>query len=100
MQDFAEFLFFHVPVSRDVKFNDCMDRYAALAPLYYRGAAVAVIVYDITSPESFTKAQYWVKVRLCWLFFPLSFLDIYYSIILLVGRLCLVLILVVRVLEK
>jgi len=38
------------------------DRYAALAPLYYRGAAVAVIVYDITSPESFAKAQYWVKV--------------------------------------
>ncbi|XP_019103206.1 ras-related protein RABF1 isoform X2 [Beta vulgaris subsp. vulgaris] len=37
------------------------ERYAALAPLYYRGAAVAVIVYDITSPESFTKAQYWVK---------------------------------------
>ncbi|MCI90319.1 ras-related protein RABF1-like, partial [Trifolium medium] len=35
--------------------------YAALAPLYYRGAAVAVIVYDITSPESFSKAQYWVK---------------------------------------
>ncbi|CAN1258237.1 Ras-related protein RABF1, partial [Linum perenne] len=37
------------------------ERYAALAPLYYRGAAVAVIVYDITSPESFKKAQYWVK---------------------------------------
>ncbi|KAK0593072.1 hypothetical protein LWI29_030311 [Acer saccharum] len=37
------------------------ERYAALAPLYYRGAAVAVIVYDIKSPESFTKAQYWVK---------------------------------------
>ncbi|XP_014514383.1 ras-related protein RABF1 isoform X1 [Vigna radiata var. radiata] len=37
------------------------ERYAALAPLYYRGAAVAVIVYDITSPESFSKAQYWVK---------------------------------------
>ncbi|XP_052730925.1 ras-related protein RABF1 isoform X3 [Vigna angularis] len=36
-------------------------KYAALAPLYYRGAAVAVIVYDITSPESFSKAQYWVK---------------------------------------
>uniref|UniRef100_B9HLK2 Uncharacterized protein n=1 Tax=Populus trichocarpa TaxID=3694 RepID=B9HLK2_POPTR len=38
------------------------ERYAALAPLYYRGAAVAVIVYDITSPETFNKAQYWVKV--------------------------------------
>lgn len=37
------------------------ERYAALAPLYYRGAAVAVIAYDITSPESFSKAQYWVK---------------------------------------
>ncbi|KAH7547862.1 hypothetical protein JRO89_XS14G0028800 [Xanthoceras sorbifolium] len=37
------------------------ERYAALAPLYYRGAAVAVIVYDITSPDSFNKAQYWVK---------------------------------------
>lgn len=37
------------------------ERYAALAPLYYRGAAVAVVVYDITSPESFAKAKYWVK---------------------------------------
>jgi len=37
------------------------ERYASLAPLYYRGAAVAVVVYDITSPESFSKAQYWVK---------------------------------------
>ncbi|KAI7982143.1 Ras-related protein RABF1 [Camellia lanceoleosa] len=32
-----------------------------LAPLYYRGAAVSVIVYDITNPDSFNKAQYWVK---------------------------------------
>ena len=38
-------------------------RYAALAPLYYRGAAAAIVVYDITSPESFNKAQYWVKVN-------------------------------------
>uniref|UniRef100_A0A6N2M3B7 Uncharacterized protein n=1 Tax=Salix viminalis TaxID=40686 RepID=A0A6N2M3B7_SALVM len=37
------------------------ERYAALAPLYYRGAAIAFIVYDITSPETFNKAQYWVK---------------------------------------
>ncbi|KAL4191176.1 hypothetical protein AMTRI_Chr07g28420 [Amborella trichopoda] len=37
------------------------ERYAALAPLYYRGAAASVIVYDITSIESFHKAQYWVK---------------------------------------
>ncbi|CAN6487282.1 unnamed protein product [Victoria cruziana] len=37
------------------------ERYAALAPLYYRGAAVAIIVYDITSVDTFHKAQYWVK---------------------------------------
>lgn len=37
-------------------------RYASLAPLYYRGAAAAVVVYDITNPETFLKAQFWVKV--------------------------------------
>lgn len=37
------------------------ERYAALAPLYYRGAAIALVVYDITNPDSFNKAQYWVK---------------------------------------
>ncbi|URE06789.1 ras-related protein [Musa troglodytarum] len=37
------------------------ERYASLAPLYYRGAAVALVVYDITSLETFRKAQYWVK---------------------------------------
>nr|GEU42325.1 Ras-related protein RABF1 [Tanacetum cinerariifolium] len=36
-------------------------RYAALATLYYQGAAVGVIVYDITNPDSFHKAQYWVR---------------------------------------
>ncbi|GJV82098.1 putative ABC-type xenobiotic transporter [Tanacetum coccineum] len=35
--------------------------YAALASLYYRCAAVGVIVYDITNPDSFHKAQNWVK---------------------------------------
>ena len=40
-------------------------RYASLAPLYYRGASAAVVVYDITNPETFQKAQYWVKVSLC-----------------------------------
>jgi GTPase SAR1 family protein len=42
--------------------NWSIFRYAALAPLYYRGAGAAIVVYDITSPESFNKAQYWVKV--------------------------------------
>ncbi|QHO36786.1 Ras-related protein [Arachis hypogaea] len=40
---------------------DPTSKVCCIGTLYYRGAAVAVIVYDITSPESFSKAQYWVK---------------------------------------
>jgi GTPase SAR1 family protein len=40
------------------------NRYSSLAPLYYRGASAAVVVYDITNPETFQKAQFWVKVRI------------------------------------
>ena len=37
------------------------ERYHSLAPMYYRGAQAALIVYDITSKESFLKAQNWVR---------------------------------------
>jgi GTPase SAR1 family protein len=36
------------------------ERYLSLAPLYYRGAHAAAVVYDTTSPESFAKAKYWI----------------------------------------
>ena len=36
------------------------ERYHSLAPMYYRGAKAAVVVYDITAEDSFTKAQNWV----------------------------------------
>lgn len=36
------------------------ERYATLAPMYYRGAAAAVVVYDITSKPSFERAKKWV----------------------------------------
>ena len=29
--------------------------------MYYRGAAAAIVVYDITNPDSFTGAKSWVK---------------------------------------
>jgi len=32
-----------------------------LAPMYYRGAAAAIVVYDITSPDSFARAKSWVR---------------------------------------
>ncbi|KAL7514301.1 hypothetical protein ACHAXN_011599 [Cyclotella atomus] len=37
------------------------ERYRSLAPMYYRGAAAAVVVYDITNPDSFAGAKSWVK---------------------------------------
>nr|BAK05918.1 predicted protein [Hordeum vulgare subsp. vulgare] len=36
------------------------ERYHSLAPMYYRGAAAAVVVYDITSTDSYTRAKRWV----------------------------------------
>jgi len=36
------------------------ERYKALAPMYYRGAEAAIVVYDITSFESFEGAKSWV----------------------------------------
>jgi small GTP-binding protein len=37
------------------------ERYHSLAPMYYRGAQAAIIVYDITSQDSFVRAKTWVK---------------------------------------
>jgi small GTP-binding protein len=37
------------------------ERYRSLAPMYYRGAAAAIVVYDITKKDSFDGAKSWVK---------------------------------------
>lgn len=37
------------------------EKYHSLAPMYYRGAAAAIIVYDITNARSFEKTQQWVE---------------------------------------
>ncbi len=36
------------------------ERYNSLAPMYYRGAHAAVVVYDIAKRESFERARRWV----------------------------------------
>ncbi len=37
------------------------ERFHALGPIYYRDAAGALLVYDITDAESFNKVKNWVK---------------------------------------
>ncbi|KAB1222148.1 Ras-related protein RABF2b [Morella rubra] len=37
------------------------ERYHSLAPMYYRGAAAAIIVYDISNQASFERAKKWVQ---------------------------------------
>ncbi|GMH85069.1 hypothetical protein TL16_g10113 [Triparma laevis f. inornata] len=37
------------------------ERFHALGPIYYRDADGALLVYDITDSESFTKVRKWVK---------------------------------------
>jgi len=37
------------------------ERYHSLAPMYYRGAQAAVVVYDVTSKDSFDRAQRWIS---------------------------------------
>lgn len=36
------------------------ERFRSLAPIYYRGACGALVVYDITNAESLKKAQTWI----------------------------------------
>ena len=41
-----------------------MPRYHGLAPMYYRAARAALVVYDVANKDSYTEMQSWVtKLR-------------------------------------
>ena len=48
-------------ISLDIWDTAGQERYSSLAPMYYRGASVAIIVYDITYAESLNQAKRWVR---------------------------------------
>eukprot|EP00052_Salpingoeca_macrocollata_P014238 m.111527 g.111527 ORF g.111527 m.111527 type:complete len:198 (+) comp19235_c4_seq1:676-1269(+) len=37
------------------------ERFRSMAPMYYRGAHAAILVYDVTSQDSFADMSSWVK---------------------------------------
>lgn len=37
------------------------ERYRALAPMYYRGATAALVVYDVTNKDTFNGAKNWIN---------------------------------------
>eukprot|EP01067_Filipodium_phascolosomae_P002425 Filipodium_phascolosomae@DN2393_c0_g1_i2.p2 len=37
------------------------ERFQSLAPMYYRGAAAAVVVYDQSKEHTFNRAQFWIQ---------------------------------------
>ena len=37
------------------------ERYRSLLPMYYRNAAAAIVVYDITEPSTFQVLKTWMK---------------------------------------
>lgn len=36
-------------------------RYQSLAPMYYRGAHAAILIYDVTSAHTFERAKFWTQ---------------------------------------
>ena len=53
------------PVSEWDRYAHNTPTRAMQAPMYYRRANAAMIVYDITREKSFDEAQEWVKGQLC-----------------------------------
>ena len=37
------------------------ERYRSLAPMYYRGAGAIIVIYDITSADSYASAKEWIS---------------------------------------
>ncbi|KAH0794998.1 small GTP-binding protein [Histomonas meleagridis] len=59
-------------VTKDITFNDKayqlliwdtagQELYRGLAPMYYRSALIAIVVYDVSSSNTFKSVDYWVS---------------------------------------
>lgn len=51
----------NIPIKYHIWDTAGQERYRSLAPMYYRGVAVAIVVYDITNKKSFISVKKWIK---------------------------------------
>lgn len=51
----------NIPIKYHIWDTAGQERYHSLAPMYYRGASVAIVVYDITNKNSFITVKKWIK---------------------------------------
>jgi small GTP-binding protein len=42
-----------------------MEKYSALAPIYYRDSSVAVLVFDVGEQSSFDHLPFWIRLYRC-----------------------------------
>ena len=50
-----------LPVRAEIWDTAGQERYRSLAPMYYRGAQAAIVVYDVTHRDTFEGAKRWVR---------------------------------------
>jgi len=50
-----------VTVKQDIWDTAGQQRYRSLAPLYYRGAGIGIVGFDVTSESSLEECDYWIK---------------------------------------
>lgn len=50
-----------MPIKYQIWDTAGQEKYHSLAPMYYRGAGAAIVVYDITQAQSLTTLKNWVK---------------------------------------
>lgn len=42
------------------------ERFRSMAPMYYRNAKAAILVFDVQKPESFEKIKEWLQGKPCY----------------------------------
>lgn len=61
MSSSSSFVFFKVRVKLQIWDTAGQERFRSMAPMYYRGAAAALLVYDITRADTFADIEGWIQ---------------------------------------